>query len=417
MQSYDLIVCGAGPAGAMAAATAARKGLKVALLEKCPLPRHKTCGGGTPMVMQDFLYNLVPEAFVESDVLYMRHTWNFADPFLGAINPSETDRRFSLWMVQRSLFDHALVHQAWQAGSQVFDGVAVRSVEVDADQVRVNAQIVKSNGGLSKGSEFTATARYLIGADGANGLTAKAANLRQHRTIALGMEVEFPHQWGTGHPDLRPDVLHLEYGAVQRGYAWVFPKADHLNVGAGIFSLRQGDIRSSHQAREALQKAIFTYLETLQLQYDPTRMKFHAHPLPTWCGREPLHTGDGRILLVGDAAGLINPLFGDGILPAVKSGTIAATCVAEGTTSTYSDRIHAEFASSFDAARRLANLFYQYPHFFYRYGVKYEKSTRLATRLIAGDIQFNNILGRTLLKVGKSMVQDLLPPWMGFVYR
>ncbi|MGA7934137.1 MAG: geranylgeranyl reductase family protein [Kovacikia sp.] len=411
VQSYDLIVCGAGPAGAMAATTAARKGLKVALIEKYPLPRHKTCGGGTPMVMQDFLYDLAPEAFVECNVLHMRHTWNFEDAVLGAVNPPGSDRKLSLWMVQRSVFDAALTQQAVRAGAELFDGVAVRSIQVIGDRVRVNARFTKAMGGVEKGGELIATARHVIGADGANGIVAKAAGLRQKRSIALGMEVELPHQWGTGHPDLRPEILHLEYGAVRRGYAWVFPKADHLNVGAGLFRPHQNDTRNDHQVREELRQAIFAYLDALQLEYDPAQMKFHAHPLPIWCGKEQVGTRDGRILLAGDAAGLINPLFGDGILHAVKSGVIAATCVVDGTAQDYSALIHAEFASSFDPARRLASIFYQYPHTFYQNVVKNERATRVATQLISGELRFSKIFGRVLRRIGRSILANLLPSW------
>jgi len=71
---YDVIVCGAGPAGSSAAYAMAKAGLKVAFLEKHKLPRHKPCGGGMPMVMGDMLADLVPEAVVDSEVRYMRHT-------------------------------------------------------------------------------------------------------------------------------------------------------------------------------------------------------------------------------------------------------------------------------------------------------------------------------------------------------
>lgn len=405
---YDLIVCGAGPSGAIAATIAAQAGLKVALLEKHILPRHKTCGGGTPTVMQPLLRDLAPEAFVEATVLSMRHTWNFGDPYLANINASTDDRPLSIWMMQRSIFDNALAQQAVQGGAELRDGLAVRSVAVEGDRVRVSAQAIKAHGSLSKGDEFVATARTVIGADGANGITANAASLRQKRSIALGMEVEFPHTWGTGHPDLRLEVAHLEYGAVKRGYAWVFPKADHLNIGAGVFSPVRQDARSDHQVREELRQAIFNYLEALQLPYDRAQMKFHAHPLPLWSGKEPLHTRDGRILLVGDAAGLINPFFGDGILHAVKSGKIAAECILENAVVTYSDRIHAEFAANFDAALNLARFFYQYPGVCYQYGVKNPKATRLAAELIGGELSFNSILGRAVNRIRRSMTDGFL---------
>ena len=409
MLNYDLIVCGAGPSGAMAAATAAQAGLKVALLEKQILPRHKTCGGGTPMVMRSLLYDLAPEAFVEANVVSLRQTWQFGDPYLAAINPPATDRPLSIWMMQRSVFDNALTQRAVKAGATLHDGLAVRSIEVENDGVCVRAQVTKANGTLSKGDAWIATAGTVIGADGANGVTAKAAQLRQQRSIALGMEIEFPHQWGTGHVDLRPDMAHLEYGAVKRGYAWVFPKADHVNIGAGLFRPARQDSRSDHQIRKELQQAIFGYLEALQLPYDRAQLKFHAHPLPIWRGKEPLNTADGRLLLVGDAAGLINPLFGDGILHAAKSGIIAANCVADGTTPAYSDRIHDEFASSFDAARRLAHFFYQYPKIFYQYGVKNPRAAHIATQLLSGELTFDAILGRAMRRIGTGMISSLFP--------
>jgi len=403
---YDLIVCGAGPAGAIAAMVAAQAGLTVALLEKQILPRHKTCGGGTPTVMQTLLHDLVPESFVESTVLSMRHTWNFGDPYLSPINAPDADRPLSIWMMQRSVFDNALAQRAVQAGAELRDGLAVRTVTIEADRVRVSAQAIKANGGLNKGDAFVATARTVIGADGANSITAKAANLRQKPSIAIGMEIELPHAWGTGHPDLRPDVAHLEYGAIKRGYAWVFPKADHLNIGAGVFRPRRQDARNEHQVRTEMQQAIAHYLEALQLSPDLSQVRFHAHPLPIWGGKERLHTQDGRILLAGDAAGLINPFFGDGILHAVKSGTIAAECVIENAVAQYSNRIHAEFAANFDAALSLARFFYQYPGVCYKYGVKNPKSSRLATELISGELSFPSILGRAIGRIQRAMLGD-----------
>lgn len=397
MVNYDVIVCGAGPSGAMAAAEAARAGLKVALLEKQTLPRHKTCGGGMPMVMQQFLADLAPDAFVEANVTTMRHTWNFGDSHLASVNLPDTERPISLWMVQRSVFDNALAQRAVKFGAELRDGVAVRSLAVEPDGVVVRAQ------GIKGGSEFVAKARTVIGADGANGITAKVAGLRKDPAIAIAMEVEHPHDWGTGHPDLRPDVIHLEYGAVPRGYAWVFPKGDHLNVGAGLFRPNRKDARGDHSIRSELQKTILAYLDALQVPYDPDQLRFHGHPLPTWNGKEQLNTRDGRILLVGDAAGLINPLFGDGILHAVKSGAIAAQCLAEDASKDYTRRIHAEFAANFDAALNLSRFFYQWTDLCYKYGVKYERGTYYAAKLLCGELEFTNMFGRAMNRLKKSM--------------
>src|SRR4051812_37292135 len=108
---YDVIVIGAGPAGATAAEAAARRGLKVALLEKQTLPRHKTCGGGMPMVVGDMLADLCPDGVVEAKVEYMRHTFHFDDAHLAPINPTGAARPLALWMVQRAIFDNALAQR------------------------------------------------------------------------------------------------------------------------------------------------------------------------------------------------------------------------------------------------------------------------------------------------------------------
>jgi geranylgeranyl reductase family protein len=401
MLNYDVIVCGAGPAGAVAAGEAAKAGLKVALLEKQPLPRHKTCGGGMPMVMQQFLWDLAPEAFVESDVTAMRHTWNYGDGHLGAINPPGTGEHLSLWMVQRSVFDAALADRAVRAGAELRDGVAVRSLTVEPDGVIVRAQNIKTQ------TEFIAKARYVIGADGANGVVVKSTNLRKQPNIAIALEVEQPHVWGEGSEMLRSDIAHLEYGAIKRGYAWIFPKGDHLNVGAGLFRPDQADPRKDPTIRAQLQQCICDYMDALGVKYERENLKFKGHPLPTWGGKELLH--EGRILLAGDAAGLINPLFGDGILHAVKSGQIAAIAIAEDRAADYTARIHQEFAANFDAALNLSKVFYNFTGPCYQYGVKYEKGTRLATQLLCGDLLFTDMAGRAIRRLKRSVGENFFP--------
>jgi geranylgeranyl reductase family protein len=396
---YDVIVIGAGPSGSSTAEALARNGLKVALLEKQRLPRHKTCGGGMPMVMHDVLRDLAPEAFVEADVRYMRHTFNFGEPYLAPINPPGSDRDLSLWMVQRAIFDNALAQRAALAGADLRDGLSVRSIEVEKDKVTVRAQTADSD------SAFVATARHIIGADGANGITAKTANLRKDRILAIALEVEHPHHWGVGHEDLRPEVCHLEFGAVQRGYAWVFPKGDHLNIGAGVFRPRREDGRGDTGVRELLQNSIKGYMDLLRIPYQADKLRYYAHPLPIWNGKEALNTRDGRILLSGDAAGLINPFFGDGILHAVKSGLIAAEAITENQAAGYTKRIHEEFAANFDAALKLAKFFYQWPGVCYKHGVKREQATRTATRLLCGDALFSDIAGRVLRRLKASMTE------------
>ncbi|MGC8667897.1 MAG: geranylgeranyl reductase family protein [Chthonomonadales bacterium] len=395
MDHFDVIVIGAGPAGCSAAEACVRAGMRTALVEKERIPRHKTCGGGMPTAVGDILMGLVPEAFVEATVTHMRHTWRFGDPHLAPINPPGADRQLALWMVQRSIFDAALAQRAASAGAQLMDGAPVRSVSRCGQHVEVTLENPANRQPVHLKADF------LIGADGANGITARAAGLHAHRTVAIAIEAEIPHDWLTGHPDLQPHVMHLEYGMVDRGYAWIFPKADHLNVGAGMFHPGRG---SATIPVANLRAVVCSYLASLGIPCEASQIRWYAHPLPLWSGRRRLNTRDGRILLAGDAACLINPLFGDGILNAVKSGIIAARSIVTGQASRYTQAINAEFAANLDAAYKLARFFYTWPHAVYRYAISRPTATRTAVRLLYGDTPFTHMAASAIRRLRRAIL-------------
>jgi len=390
MERFDLVVIGTGPAGASAAREAARGGARTLLIERSRLPRHKTCGGGMPVTVGPLLDGIDLSSVLESRVTWMRHTWNHTDEVLAPVGTESNAADVSLWMVQRSRFDHALAKAAANAGAELRDGAPVRAVAPDSGGVTVEAD------------GFAVRADHVIGADGATGVTARSVGLCRDRTLAIAMEAEVPHVWGRGHPDLRPDVIHLEYGAVPRGYAWVFPKADHLNIGAGFFRPRSDARRGGG---EELRAIIVRYAAALGVPFDPESVVFHAHPLPLWTGKERRNTRDGRVLLAGDAACLVGPLFGDGIAHAIRSGRLAARCVIEGQAAAYTRRLHDMMARDHDAAARMAGFFYQWPWVAYRLAIRRPTATHTAARLLAGEIGYSEVSGRALRRLRRAIVR------------
>lgn len=346
------------------------------------MPRYKTCGGGVPIAIGSELPNLIPEAFAEATVTHIRHTWNFQDPHLAELNPDPDEPPMSLWMVQRSIFDNALAERAAKAGTIVQAGIAVRALEQDgATRIRIT---------LANGDSCTAS--HIVGADGANGIVARSVGLRKNRLLAIALEAEIPHTWGEGAESLRPEIAHLEY-AVRQGYAWVFPKAHHLSVGAGTFGRRTAEGRGE-ASKDELARWILGYLDALGVPHRADEIEFHGHPLPIWSGAEPIEAWNGRALLAGDAAGLVNPLFGDGISYACRSGTLAGRAIGDGQAASWSQIVRDEFGASHDSALAIAKFFYQFPAVCYKLGVKHPRGTRIAGRLIAGDLRFDEVLDR-----------------------
>jgi geranylgeranyl reductase family protein len=378
MPNFDVIVVGGGPGGATCAWKSAEAGLRVLLLDRAPsFPRYKPCGGGIPASLAEHIEGLEPDKFADLSVTNLRHSWKGKDPILAEMTRANGEAA-RVWMVQRPTFDSWLVEQAKAAGATVLTGERVSEVELlEGELVRV-----------SSATGQTWTARHIVGADGAKGIVGTRVGLRLKRRYGIAREIEIPFESASlWHPKLEEAACYLDYGTVKNGYAWIFPKAGFLSVGAGMLLPKKPTQDVENNVGRVLKRAIDILLESVGLEYPEgvDAPKLWGHPIPYWTGIEPLATADGRALLVGDAAGVVQPLFGEGIQYAVRSGAVAAQCLRENRGADYTARISELFREEFDTANRVGKLFHAAPLLSYKLGVRNPAGTRLVGRLMSGE--------------------------------
>lgn len=213
---WDVVVVGAGPAGASAAYAAAVAGRKVLLLEKAELPRYKTCGGGIIGFSRDAL----PPGF-ELPLKDRIHAVTFS--LNGRLSRTRRSRRMLFGLINRPEFDAGLVEQAQKAGAELRTGATVARVEQHGAAVpdRRTVAVVLAGG-------ETVLARAVVGADGSAGRIGAHVGVKLDQ-VDLGLEAEIPVP-PTVAEDWAGRVL-IDWGPMPGSYGWVFPKGDTLTVG------------------------------------------------------------------------------------------------------------------------------------------------------------------------------------------
>jgi geranylgeranyl reductase family protein len=286
---YDVLVVGGGPAGSATAYALARGGADVLLADKATFPRDKPCGGG--LTARAFRRCPVdPTPVVEEEVDLVELRFRFGE------RVERTAQAPVIYMTQRRRLDAFLLDAAREEGVEVREGAQV-SV---GDGVRLDGVPV--------------TVDVVVGADGANGTTARALGLGVGIVHGVALEGNAPYTRVARDRYRRRAVVEL--ADIPGGYGWVFPKGDHVNVGVGAWKEEGPNLRA-HLARTC--DAHGLNLEDLE------HLRGHRLPL-----RPPGTTiASERALLVGDAAGLIDPVSGDGMYECFVSAALAADAIRE----------------------------------------------------------------------------------------
>ena len=301
MERFDVLVVGAGPAGSATAIHLAHAGTRVLLADKARFPRDKPCGGGlTGRALRHAPCDVEPvvEHVVDRFVLRARYGARVA----------RASHRPLIRMTQRRRLDLHLAEQAAALGADFRDGVRIDELMLEDDHVTA----------VVGGSRVRAS--FLVGADGANGLVARTAALGDG--IVRGVALEGNAPWGPLDPAPYRKTAWVELGVVPGGYGWVFPKGDHANLGVGGW-LDEGPRLREHLDRLARMHGL-----------DPSALaEVRGHRLPMRRLGSP--AARGRVLLAGDAAGLVDPLSGDGIYEAFVSARLAADAIIAARPETY----------------------------------------------------------------------------------
>jgi len=314
----------------------AQAGVRACALDKADFPRHKPCGGGISIrtvAELDFEWKDLVEA--------APRTIEFA---LRDLYPVRKESEAPFLLVMRSEFDARLLERAIEAGGRFYPHHLVQGVEVDE-----NGVVVQTDRGLFH-------APVVIGADGAKGCVARSIGLHSRaHGIALDAEIEAPPEVVAEYQD----SVYFSFADPPWGYSWISPKRRTLSAGVGKVTQRIG----------SLKETLNRFLQGKKLSGYP--MRLFGHPVPLWSGQQR-HAAP-RALLVGDAAGLVDPLMGEGIAYAVKSGKIAAHHVTRALESGdfsfegYSVDINAGIGLELTRAGDFAHRFYTFPRIFHLY--------------------------------------------------
>jgi geranylgeranyl reductase family protein len=360
VSGWDVVVVGAGPAGLAAAYHASRAGARTLVLERARHPRYKTCGGGLIGSSLAAVAGIV-EVPAHDRVDRITFTVDGRREFSRG-----TTSKPLVTMVRRAEFDHRLRRAAAEAGAEVRERAPVRAVEQDARGVRLRL----ADGGRVAG-------KYVIGADGSSGVTARHVGVRC-RQVDLGLELELPVPPATRR-EWQGRVL-VDWGPIPGSYAWVFPKGDELTVG----------VIAARGRSDATRQYLRTFVERLGLTgVEPRHDSGHL----TRCRADDSPLRRGQVVVAGDAAGLLEPWSREGISFALRSGALAGAAAAAGDLDRYVREINEQLVPPMRAGHRLQAAFTRHPGAFHTL-LATPLGWRMFRRFCTGEISFDQVLGR-----------------------
>jgi geranylgeranyl reductase family protein len=364
---FDVIIVGAGPAGGMCAYELSKNNISVLIIEKERLPRYKTCAGG----LTKKAYEILPKDFlnlVENDTyrvdLTLNHRWGFSKITSFPI----------VKMVMRDKLDYFLIKRAEDWGARLLDKTVIKSIAELPDCVHVSTEVRNFK------------SKIIVGADGIAGCVARSLELRKRPICGIALEGELTPRHDLSQLKGFNGSLHLDFNVIPKGYGWIFPKKEHLSVGVFTTLPQMRDIKR-HFATYLNQKGLANGYQTESLK---------GHQIPIG-GKKQEILNSRRGILIGDAAGLADPITGEGIYFALRSGQIAAEVIRNFINNPnlaldeYTRKVNSEIIEDFRYAGYLSALLYNLSFLSYNLARKINRVSEGFVKVISGEKTYKDL--------------------------
>jgi geranylgeranyl reductase family protein len=392
---YDVAVVGGGPAGTSSAYYAAKLGLKTILFEKRAYPRTKPCGGALSARIIPFLGKEAVKA-INCEIEELR-----------VFSPSYkclTIGNVSAYTVRREEFDQAMAKDAQEAGAIVMDKCRVKAIyqlpsgdyEIAAETITITAKYIIMAAGFQKNALIRSPFIREEFEEDYLAMTVVSETPVDNKILA---EVNFPLK-----------AMAIFFGAVPNGYGWYFVKDGYVNIGIGATALLLKDVGAVNEYK----RFVTDLKEKGFLPKDLELAKERAFPLPF--KRTVEKSVFGNVLLVGDSAGFVSPVTGEGIYYAVKGGKLAAEAIERnfinGTPlSSYQENWKNDFGNGLDKyGYSLREMLYKSKRrmeLAVTLGIHDKKMALLVNDMIYGVSSYQVVLKKALLRLPITLIKTI----------
>lgn len=308
MRAYDVIVIGAGPAGSYSALSCVKNGLSTLLLDRQAFPRNKPCGG----ILEAKYFDKYASFLHGQEENITHYTSIYFDYSKIYVRPLKS------YIFKRNKFDQLLVDAAVKNGAEFFDRIKVKNLIQGNNHVLVTGD---GNGDNKSGSRISIKGKICIGADGVNSTVRRLTTLERFREkpdklVSMVIKDARPidnYPWKITTEHGKAAIASFFFSGFL-GFAWLAPGKDSINVGIGVPITKVAGLRDR----------FYEFLTKLGLEHEIDNAI--AYSIPSM----PLkQIYSNRIMLVGDAAGAVNPWTGGGINLGFKCALNAATSATE----------------------------------------------------------------------------------------